>query len=120
MTINASLSHPDGFWTTKTGRVELVGQWGHGHAARADYRSMPGMLIVDDGDDWTYAYRFRGKRADAVDAVALMFGKMDGRSIVTQSGNRLAVEPAPDDFWIEQPNGDIEPNLASYPDVVAY
>lgn len=114
-----SLSHPSFISASpRGGYVECVGQWGHGRAAAADFGRMPAILMADDGDGHYFAYRVFGMTMrEAAEIIAPLFAK--GEMVVTFSGSSVVAERAPHDFWIEK-SDEFRPNLAAYPDVIAW
>lgn len=112
--------------TTKTGYVELADQWGHGKAASGDWTSAPATITADDGDGHYDAWRYKGTCADAMQTLAPLYCR--DNCIVTRDGNRLTVETAPADFWIDAKTGgpftdeteEGAPNLAKYPNAIAF
>ena len=105
---------------TRTGHIELLDQWGHGKAAKADYATRPATLISDDGDGHFYAWSVTGDMRDAAKTAASFDLRNDGRYVAELDGNRVSMVPPPDGFWIETEDGDFVPDLAKYPNVVAY
>ena len=107
---------------TKSGWVELLGQWGRGKAAKADYAFRPATLISDDGDDNHFAWAVTGSMRDAAEIVAGFDLQQfnDGRSVAEFHGNCVRLIDTPEDFWTENEEGDFVPNLVSYPNVIAY
>ena len=109
------------FHKTQTGLVELLSTWGHGKGVGGNpWR--PATLITDDGDGHYQQWKFTGKLFDALVTLAQLEPRIQGHGgfVARVDGNGYVVEPAPDDFWVEQENGDFVPNLAAYPDVIAY
>ena len=104
---------------TKTGSIELIDQYGHGKAARGDWRNAPAVLVFDDNDGHYDAWKVEGSMEDAADKIAEFF-ECNGVNVVVFDGSRVYVETAPDDFWIETESGDFEPNTAAYPNVIGY
>lgn len=105
---------------TKSGLIELLGQWGHGKAAPANYANRPATLISDDGDGHFCAWAVTGDMRDAAEVAARFDLRNDGRRVAVLEGNCVSMVNTPDDFWTETESGDFVENLAAYPDVVAY
>jgi hypothetical protein len=104
---------------TKSGWIELLGKWGHGRAADRDYDNMPAVITDDDGDGHYSAWKVDGSMRDAALILGRFLTRNDGRYVATFSGSTVRAEPTPDDFWIED-GDDFKPNLAAYPEVVAW
>ena len=119
--MTASLKNPS-FVKTFNGSVECIGEWGHGHAAAADFHHMPGILTADDGDGHFFAYRcLPGKTLrQTAEALAPLFLRNDGGLVAVFSGSHLSAEPTPFDFLIEQDDGDFVADLARHPNVIGY
>jgi hypothetical protein len=109
------------FHRTPTGFVELLNTWGHGRGTPGNARR-PATLITDDGDGHYQQWKYTGKLIDALVTLARLEKFISGNydaHVAIRSGAGYYVERAPDDFWIEQ-GDEFAPNLAAYPDVIAY
>ena len=103
---------------TASGYIERLATGGHGKPFNfAAWSRRPATLTTDDDDGHYEAWSFTGKKADAVQTLAHLLQRDD--RVVVFDGDRLNVERAPDDFWIEA-DGEFTPNTAAYPNVVAY
>jgi hypothetical protein len=104
---------------TPTGHVVLVSSWGHGKGTPANARR-PATLIVDDGDGHYQQWRYTGTLNDALVTLAhLERSIQSGDRVALREGNGYRVTRAPDGFWVEQ-DGEFVPNLADYPNVIAF
>ena len=103
---------------TASGSATLIGSWGHGKAPAKDFQLMPACLLADDGDGHYDAWGITGKMADAAQALARFYVK--GERVVAYDAGLLSAINCPDDFWIELPSGDFEPNLVTYPGILAW
>ena len=110
---------------TRTGYAEKTGEWRDGAFPAAT----GGVARLTVRDDQTNAvWRFSGRRADAVAAIASSYLKGFGRDTVAcLYGSHIEIESQPEGFWIGrgEPNEDgdfdeLEPNLTAFPNVVAY
>lgn len=111
---------------TKTGYAEKTGEWRDGAFPKAT----GGVARLTVRDDQTNAvWKFTGKRADAVAAIASAYiNKGFGRDkVACLYGSHIEIESQPESFWVGKgkPNedgefDDFEPNLTAFPDVVAY
>jgi hypothetical protein len=112
------------FHITKSGSVELIDSYGHGKSESGNWHSAPATLICDDGDGHYDTWKFTGKLDDAVEAIAGLYTRNDGRYIVEHvTRGRLDAVPVPDDFWIEDDSdswSDVKPDLKKYPNAVAW
>lgn len=109
------------FHHTPTGFVELLSTWGHGKGAWANAHR-PATLITDDGDGHYQQWKFTGDLNDALVTLARLEKFIRGGDhVAIREGNGYYVERAPDDFWVEdEERGEFVPNLAAYPNVIAY
>ncbi len=106
--------------STPSGYAELLASWGHGHGRPGNPRR-PATLITDDGDGHLRQWAYTGQLADALVTLARMEPAIGGGDhVAVREGAGYVVVPAPVDFWIPGPHGDLVPSLASYPDVIAY
>ncbi|MGH7746514.1 MAG: hypothetical protein ACREQ5_17395, partial [Candidatus Dormibacteria bacterium] len=64
------------------------------------------------------AWAVDGSIRDAADVVAQFVQR--GGNIVSLYGSTVRAETAPADFWIEDEARGVVPNLAAYPNVVAF
>lgn len=101
-----------------SGYAELMDSWGHGTAQRGDWERRPVTIIADDGDGHYHAWAYTGRRVDAIARLAPLY-RRSGTVVVVEEGYLRTVNPEPD-FWVEDEYGDFAPNLAKYPEVVAY
>ena len=110
------------FHITKSGSVELIDSSEAWSLFPGD--SAPATLICDDGDGHYDTWEFTGKLDDAVEAIAGLYTRNDGRYIVEHvTRGRLDAVPVPDDFWIEDDSdswSDVKPDLKKYPNAVAW
>lgn len=106
---------------TASGFVELVAEWGHGKGSRPNTRQ-PATLTTDDGDGHYEQWKYTGKLEDALSTLAsLEHAVARGEHVAIRNGNGYYVDRAPDDFWIEDEDaGEFRPNLAAYPNVIAW
>jgi hypothetical protein len=109
------------FHRTPSGFVELLSVWGHGKGTPANAHR-PATLITDDGDGHYQQWKYTGQLDDALVTLArlekFITGNYDAH-VAVRSGAGYIVQPAPVDFWIER-DGEFVPNLAAYPDVIAF
>jgi hypothetical protein len=102
---------------TQSGHVELLDSWGHGKGPRCQWHHAVAVVVVDDGDGHEDAWKFSGKRAHALNKLAEFWCEKQGVAVI--EGNRLTLEQAPDDLWVEDDNGDFHPDTAKYPNILA-
>jgi len=106
---------------TADGYITLIDQWGHGRAARGDWNFAPATLISDDGDGHYTAWKVEGSLRAAAEVAGRFDLPSSGNHVMMFSGSSVWAVATPDAFWVEDgQTGDVEPNLAAHPDVVAY
>lgn len=104
---------------TASGFVTLISEWGHGKGLMPN-TNRPATLITDDGDGHSQQWSYTGRLQDALETLANKERAiLSGDHVAIRSGAGYSVTTAPDDFWIEQ-DGEMVPNLAAYPNVIAY
>ena len=108
------------YHATKTGTAIIVDSWGHGRGPRADWASAPCIIVAHDNDGHSDAIRYTGKAIDAARAMAVFYLRSDGRCVVVFHGKSMTAEPTPADFWVEDWTGERKPNLAAYPNIIAF
>lgn len=114
------------FHITKSGSMELVDKWGHGKAARADWRNTPCTLVVDDGDGHYDAWKVEGAMLDAAHKACEWAGGNDSRVAIYGNGS-LHFESRydwPEGFEIEilDEDGDViytSYDFSKYPGAIA-
>ncbi len=111
------------FHRTPTGFVELLSSWGDGKGTPAN-ENRPATLVTDDGDGHYEQWKYTGKLDDALVTLARLdkhiSGSYDPPYVAIRLGAGYYIERAPEDFWIENSEGEFAPNLEAYPDVIAY
>ena len=109
------------FHKTATGYVELICSWGHGRGSMPNTRR-PATLTTDDGDGHYQQWKYTGRLGDALFTLArLDVARQNSGNVAVREGAGYHIEPAPEDFWIEDTDaGEWKPNLAAFPNVIAY
>ena len=97
---------------TKTGHVEFISEWGHGKGRQINPKR-PATIITDDGDGHYQAWGYTGDQLDALKTLAGLERRLT-------SGDGYVLESAPEDFWIENGDGDFKPNTNMYPRIIAW
>lgn len=62
---------------TDDGFIQLMDQWGHGRAARHDWRFVPAVIVADDGDGHYDAWKYDGSFAAAARKIASFYSSAD-------------------------------------------
>jgi hypothetical protein len=105
---------------TPSGAVERIAQWGPRGGSPRPHPDLPAVIRTNDGDGHHEAWRYTGRREDAI-AVLAPFVRRAAEHVVFARGDSLEAERAPPDFWImDEAAGHFLPNLAAYPDAVSY
>lgn len=107
---------------TPSGSCELLDSWGHGRAARGDWRRAPAVLIFDDGDGHYDAWRICGNMKEAARKLGqlhLSGGRFSREGVAIYHGGAVSIQEAPEGFWIESEDESI-PDTAKFPEVVAW
>jgi hypothetical protein len=71
---------------TASGAIDLVDEWGHGRNARGDWSFAPATIVVDDGDGHYSAWRYTGRKRDAI-ATAARFLRAPDPMVIVCFGN---------------------------------
>lgn len=106
---------------TRSGHVQLIGAWGKYKSGTQYSPNTPATLIIEDSGQFTQ-WKFTGKRDDALVTLGHMYvNGSNADRVAYETASGLTIERAPSDFWIESDDGEeFLPNLAEYPDVIAW
>jgi hypothetical protein len=102
---------------TQTGYIEFLDEWGHGKRARHDWSKTVAVVITDNGDDRYQAWKYSGKRVDAMSKLSEFWMERQGVSVM--EGMYLTLEEAPSDFWIEGNDGTFTPDIDKYSNIIS-
>lgn len=105
------------FHTTNSGSIDRVDTWGRGKTASAEWRNVPAVIVVDDGDGGMEAWKFTGTRADAAAKAASFISTHASEYVIIDDGDTVHPIKAPADLfkvtewedgepvdWAEQPD----------------
>lgn len=102
---------------TESGYIELLQVWRDGQRARCNFAAMPGVIVSDNGDGENSAWKVTGRMRDAAKVIGHLEIGTAGK-IARFFEKRIVCESIPDNFWVENSNGDFMANPGH--DVVAY
>jgi hypothetical protein len=108
------------FHRTPTGHVAFIAKWGHGQGSPINPRR-PATITTNDGDGHYAGWRYVGNQLDALTTLARRERRLSSGSgcVAVRYNNGYVLESAPDDFWIEE-DGEFRPNIAAYPNIIAW
>lgn len=109
---------------TASGHAYQLARWHNSRTAPVEATSANIIVYLPDG--FRAGFKHTGERAHAMAAIAKSY--LSQGHIAVAKGSILFVEPTPKDFWLNPVTGKIAthdtirrvPNLAVYPNAIAY